>query len=415
MIKTTINGFLQRDGVHIMYATFAARLLSFFASWIALKLIPNFELGSIIYAQNIIAMLIPLSGFGATQGLLRFGALEKTKETQQKLFLYTIRKGIFFSGFIIIFISIVSSIIPLKLQSAQPYLIILSFQLITLFLLENLKTYFRVIHQNKKYAQIEVTYNLLLVILVFTGSFFLKEDGYITAIVITPLIIFLWFYKGSKIQIIKKIPVNESIKTFWNYSFFAGLSNVTSQLLIILDIILIGNILNDPEKITLYKYLTIIPFSLLFLPRVLLMTDFVTLTQRYENKDYILKYIRSYILIFSVFSFIVVTIGCIFSTQILLFFGNEFIGYENVFITILFGISGILILRGLFGNLLSVIGKASINFWISLIGIVINIISNLILIPQYGILGAAITSAVIMWITSIISAIIFFNLYKKII
>jgi O-antigen/teichoic acid export membrane protein len=280
MIKAILKGFMQRDGVHIMYATFAARILSFFASWIALKLIPNFELGYVIYSQNIIILLIPLSGFGATQALLRFGALAKTKGTQQKLYGYTLRKGIIFSSLIILTIGILSVLLPQKLQSVRLFLLILSLQLITLFLLDNLKTFYRVISQNKKYAQIELSFNLLLVILVFIGSYFLKEIGYVIALITTPLIIFLWFSNELKIPLIKNIPVNESLKQFWSYSFYAGLSNVASQLLIVLDILLIGSLIHNPEKITLYKYLSIIPFSLLFLPRVLLTTDFVILTKR---------------------------------------------------------------------------------------------------------------------------------------
>ena len=68
--KKFISGFLNRDGFHILYATILARILSFFASWIALQLIPNYELGLVIYSINIISLIIPISGFGASQGLL---------------------------------------------------------------------------------------------------------------------------------------------------------------------------------------------------------------------------------------------------------------------------------------------------------------------------------------------------------
>ena len=76
-------------------------------------------------------------------------------------------------------------------------------------------------------------------------------------------------------------------------------------------------------------------------------------------------------------------------------------------------ISGILILRGLFGNLLSSIGKSHINFVIILIAIGLNIILNYYLIPIYEIFGAAITSAILMWFTGIICMLFFFYYYNK--
>ncbi len=413
MNKSLFQGFIKRDGMHIMYTTFAGRILSFLASLLALKLIPDYELGLVIYAQNVLALLIPITGFGAMQGLLRFGALTKTKSKIQQLFGYTLQKGIRFSSVLIIFVVIFSGFLTYNLKEARFYLIVLSLQLITLFILENLKTYYRVIHQNKKFAQVELTYNIFLIVLIFIGSYFFKDTGYVIALIITPLITSLIFYPEFKLQFIKNIPIKESKKDFWSYSFYAGLSNVASQFLIVIDIILIGTLLKDPEKITLYKYLSIIPFSLLFLPRILLTTDFVSLTKQYKNKTYIVNYIKNYMQFFSIVSIFFVFSGWILSTQILQLFGNEFINYQDVFVILLIGISGILIIRGLFGNLLSVIGKAHVNFWISIIGIIINTILNYILIPKFGLLGAAITSASIMWITSLISLFVFYLLYKK--
>ena len=77
------------------------------------------------------------------------------------------------------------------------------------------------------------------------------------------------------------------------------------------------------------------------------------------------------------------------------------------------GISGIFMFRGLYGNLLSSIGKAHINYYIATIALLLNIVSNYYLIPKYGIRGAAITSALLMWFTGIASYVWFLYLYKK--
>ena len=103
----------------------------------------------------------------------------------------------------------------------------------------------------------------------------------------------------------------------------------------------------------------------------------------------------------------------LFSEDILYFFDENFVEYSNDFVILIVGISGIFIFRGLFGNLLSSIGKANINYYIALIALALNITSNYFLIPKYGITGAAITTSFLMWVTGILSLLLFLFYYKK--
>ena len=103
----------------------------------------------------------------------------------------------------------------------------------------------------------------------------------------------------------------------------------------------------------------------------------------------------------------------LFAEQILTIFDNNFTQFVDTFLILIFGIVGVYLFRGLFGNLLSSIGKAHVNYYIASLALIINIITNYYLIPKYGIKGAAITSAFLMWLTGIISLILFWSLYKK--
>ena len=201
--------------------------------------------------------------------------------------------------------------------------------------------------------------------------------------------------------------------TFWKYGFFASLSNVVTQLLFVIDILLIGYLLKDTEMITNYRYISLIPFSLLFLPRIFITTDFVTFTENIFHKKYILNYIKSYMLFFFMVSVLLVLFSWFFSREILILLDHSFANYSDTFLILMLGINGIYILRGLFGNLLSSLGKAHINYYIASFALLLNVISNYYLIPKYGIKGAAITSAILMWFTGVLSAITFWVYYKK--
>ena len=149
------------------------------------------------------------------------------------------------------------------------------------------------------------------------------------------------------------------------------------------------------------------------MPRVFLTTDFVSLTEKIFDKHYIQNYIKNYMIIFTSISIIIGLFSFLFVNHILLLFGPNFTVYSNSFLVLIFGVVGILILRGLFGNLLSSIGKAHVNYWIALTAILMNLILNYYFIPIYGVFGAAMTSAILMWFTGSISMLMFFKYYSK--
>jgi len=407
------KGFIDRKGNYVFVATVTARILSLLASIIALKLINKVDLGYVLYAMSIMAFVIPLSGLGVQQGLLRFGAQLKSISEKKALFPHVFKKGFIFSFLLSLGIFILSYVVPLKFTESAYFLRWLSLLMLTMFLLEIVKIQFRLEHNNKKFAFVEIFYNVVLVFTVFVLSYFYKDFGYTLALIITPLITFLWFFKSLKINFKSaKLPIPLDF-TFLKYGFFASLANVTTQLLFAIDILLIGSILDDSSLVTAYKYVSLIPFSLLFLPGILLTTDFVSLTERIYDKPYIKNYCKNYSLFFVLFS---IAIGILFyplSGYILSVFDPEYRIYSSTFLVLTGGVFSILIFRGLYGNLLSALGKAHINYWIALVALLINIPANYYLIPKYGILGAAITSSILMWLSSLATLIIFKILHDK--
>lgn len=405
---------MSRSGSYVLIATIFARIFSFTASWFALKLIPNKELGVVLFAYSIIAFLIPFGGLGLHQSLIRYGALLPTEEDKNSLFIYVLIKGLLASIVLIALIFISSFFITFKFEKTQLYVIILSFIILPTFVFEIIRAQFRLQHNNKSFAYSELTHSIILLLSVFLLSYFFQEIGYTIAILITPLLTSLLFIKKLNIDFTSKIKLSITNFTFWKYGFFASLSNVITQLLFAIDILLIGHLLENTEMVTNYRYISLVPFSLLFLPRVFIATDFVVFTENIYDKKYIINYIKSYMLFFLIISCLMLLFCYLFTEQILTILDPSFIQFVDAFLILMIGITGIYIFRGLFGNLLSSIGKAHINYYITGSALIINIFSNYYLIPKHGILGAAITSACLMWFTGILSALLFNILYKKV-
>ena len=412
-IKEYINGFINRSGSYVLFSTMAARVLSFLGSWIALQLIEAKELGVILFAYGIVQFIIPIGGFGLHQSLIRYGALLKSEDEKQQLFSYVLKKGIVASIVIILVLVGIGYFIPFQFDKTYGYFSILSLSILTVFILEIIKIQFRLQHKNRLYAITEFWYNIILTGLIFGLSYLFQGMGYIIALIVSPVLTALFFIKKLNIKLHIKNNLKITNLSFWKYGFFGGLSSVVTQLLILIDIILIGYLIDDPVAVTNYRYISIIPFSLLFLPRVFITTDFVTFTEKIHQKDYINRYIKNYMLFFGVVSILLLLFSYFFAEQILYIFGVEYMDYADSFLILIMGIVGIYIFRGLFGNLLSSIGKIELNYYIISIAIVINIISNYYLIPLYGIKGAAITSAILMWFTGILSWLSFLYFFRK--
>jgi O-antigen/teichoic acid export membrane protein len=413
LLKNYLVNFLNRSGSYVFTASVFARIFSFIASWIALKLISDNELGVVLFAYNIILFLIPISGFGLHQSLIRYGALLNSKEEKNSLFLYVFHKGVIASLVLIALIILSSFFINFKFEATQLYVILLSFLILPSFIFEIIRAQFRLQHNNKSFAYTEFVHSIILLASVCILSYFFQEMGYAIALLITPLATSLLFIKKLNITFSKKtIPYIANFE-FWKYGFFASLSNVLTQLLFVIDILLIGYILEDTIMVTNYRYISLIPFSLLFLPIVFIATDFVAFTEKIYDKKYIVNYMKSYMSFFSLISCFLILFGYFFAKEILSILDANFIQFTDTFLILLVGIVGIYIFRGLYGNLLSSIGKAHINYYIAGIALIMNVISNYYLIPIYGIKGAAITTAVLMWLTGIISWVWFWFLYKK--
>ena len=412
-IKEYINGFINRSGSYVLFSTMAARVLSFLGSWIALQLIEAKELGVILFAYGIVQFIIPIGGFGLHQSLIRYGALLKSEDEKQQLFSYVLKKGIVASIAIILVLVGIGYFIPFQFDKTYVYFSILSLSILTVFILEIIKIQFRLQHKNRLYAITEFWYNIILTGLIFGLSYLFQGMGYIIALIVSPVLTALFFIKKLNVKLHIKNNLKITNLSFWKYGFFGGLSSVVTQLLILIDIILIGYLIDDPVAVTNYRYISIIPFSLLFLPRVFITTDFVTFTEKIHQKDYINRYIKNYMLFFGVVSILLLLFSYFFAEQILYIFGVEYMNYADSFLILIMGIVGIYIFRGLFGNLLSSIGKIELNYYIISIAIVINAISNYYLIPLYGIKGAAITSAILMWFTGILSWLSFLYFFRK--
>lgn len=412
--KNFIQEFNNQKGGIVVLAALIEKIGGFLIVIIALNFISKSQFGFFTYANITLTFIIPFIGFGVHQGLIRFGALSKSQYNKKLLFNVTLKKGLKYSVFLILAVVLFSPLTTINNKESLPYLLVLSIQLLSLFVFEVVRIYVRLIHLNKLYAKITIfkTIFMVLFVLLFTLKF--KGIGYAISLSVVPLIVAVFYIYKLKL-LTKTLPKSTdiNIKEFISYGMYMSFGSVLSELLFSVDILLIGNLLQDELLVAHYKAATVFPFSFLFLVPAFIRSNFVKLSNKSSDKNYVKNYYLNYLKIFSVLSILILLFFYFFSDYIFFFFGEEYKNEYDLMFIFAIGVAGALLFRNPLGNILSAIGLPKIHAINSLIVLIFNVILSYILIKKMGMIGAAIATSIMFWFSGLLSLIAFAWYLKK--
>jgi O-antigen/teichoic acid export membrane protein len=417
-LNNYFNSYRRRGGIHVFSSMIIAKIAAFILSIIVVRLLTKNVYGDISYAKSIIAALLPFIGFGAAHAILRFCSIEEEVSKKAWVFRYGFTRGLLITIALVAGVFIVFSIIKIKLETAKPYLFIMSFQLLTSFILISLQNYTRTLHLNIKYSYSQIIQALTILVMGLVLVFLFDGYGLVISYVIAPFIAGIYLITQTKHKLNhreehKKTGVWK--KKFWKYGFNIGLGSIASHLLYSIDILIIGYIIADSSIIAEYKVATIIPLNLLFIPSSLLITDFVKIAKNYKEKRFLKKYSLGISLVLFIIGFIILVVIFIFGKDIIrILFGNDYIITDKILKVLSVGMFFSFFLRIPFGNIIAAVGKASWNVYIAYFKLGLNIILNLVLIRKYGIIGAAYATSITMLISGLLSLGTFFLYINRI-
>jgi len=355
-------------------------------------------------------------GMGAFQGLIKYGAKFKNNEQKLRLFNYSLKNGLLLTLGLSAFLYLIAPIVTKNLPGSTLFFRILSFQIIGLSLLEFIKSYFRLIDKNQLYAVWEIIYSISLLIIALSSIYYFGAIGYVVAFVVTPFIISTIIIIRYKLLLIEKTPLDKSISfnTFWKYGLIVSIGTVSSQLLYVLDIVMIGNILKDSVDVAIYKAAGLIPLNFRFVPYIFILTDYVKFAKNENNGKYLLNYFVNYLKIFIPISIILILIFSFNNTIWTIIFGRDYEEVNNLIWIFSISIAASLTLRIPLGNILTATKWAHYNAYISIGSLILNIALNYVLIKNNGIYGAAWATTITMWISGLVTLLVFILYLNKV-
>lgn len=365
------------------------------------------EYGLLSVALAVYSIFVVMALLGMDQGLLRYvsyfrgtGDEQKTKGVIKSTFKITTTISLILAVLLFLFakwisinvfhearltnlLRILAAVIPLDVLRNNILSIIKAFQKVKYFV------YSKIIIENS----VKVVLTPLLIYLGFNmiGAAF----AYAVAILLS-LLASVYFLK-SKIpnmynKDVKAVYINNEII---RYSLPLFLSSIIILIILWTDTIILGYY-KTVEEVGLYNAAAPTAHLTALFPNALLILFLPVLTELYAKNEKevfskIYKAITKWIFLVNImFLFLII----VFSKQILnILFGTEYIQSSSALIILVIG-TFIYHLTLTCNNVLSVLKRTKTIFLITFIGATLNIILNLYLIPDYGLIGASIATSI---------------------
>ncbi|HEY0262506.1 MAG TPA: oligosaccharide flippase family protein [Chitinophagales bacterium] len=406
-----LREFVQNKGLMVFSSTIIAKLALFINTIFVVRLIDETEYGLITLIASVFFFFVPLTGAGSYQGLLRYGILEKDMDAKNNLSQYLFWRGFAYHLIISIFFFAVCCLYIFKYENLPIIIVAFTVRLIGYYFVNHIQNDQRMRGDNHTFSLVNISTSVAETAGAFCLTWAFGAKGFLFALAAAPYVSLYYASKENFKRAITK--PNIHFKEFWSYSVHASITYFLSEMLFSVDFFFIGTMLTAND-VAAYKVAVVLPMNLIFLAQIFLQTDIPKLTLNYRNKAYLIFYIKNYYKIFLPLGVSILLVGFTLKDWIVPFvFGNKYAGNGNVFFVILATIVGNMWLRNIYGNLLSAIGKSQWNTYIGAAAIAIIALLAYLLIPHFGILGAAMGMAVALTFTGIASFIVFFNYIQK--
>jgi len=407
-MRKIIDEFLNKDGASVLGASLITKVIAFVSSLVLIRVLSPNEYGILAYVLSTLAFFVPFAGGGLQYSFLRFGPLKDSSSKVDSLFRTSIIKGFLISAIIALILFASIPFLNLEKTISPLYFYILLVYLFTYFIIEMAKVYFRVHNRNKKFASIDVLHAGLLGFFGCILASYFGPLAYIVAFVMVPFVVGIFYLK-----IPRKVKITIPEK-YYSYGLWVGIGSIASQLMYSLDVFLVGQVIQDTTQVAIYRSASIIPIALFFIPNSFITTHYADLAKNSENKEFLVQFSKNYCKLFALVGLLITSVLYVLAEPLILnLFGIAYIEAVSLFKILLIGMLGAFIFRIPFGNLLAAVGKSNWNAFVAFGILFLNGVLNYYALKNYGLIGAAVVTSSLFWISGFVSLVLFNSYLKK--
>ncbi|WP_262392618.1 oligosaccharide flippase family protein [Sporolactobacillus inulinus] len=199
-----------------------------------------------------------------------------------------------------------------------------------------------------------------------------------------------------------------------SYSINSLVNNGISQTAYLLDLFMLGIFISNSLILASYKTATIIPYALTFIPASIMIFMYPYIAQKQDDKKWILMVYKRMLFYLTIFNVFLVGLSEILAPYIIkIIFGSDYMNAVPYFRVLMLGYLFDGIFRTTSGGILAMIKKIKPLILINTIGGLINITLDYILIKRLGMLGAALTSLIVLSFTAFLYTVVLVRYLRR--
>ncbi len=391
----------------MMSASVLNKVVSLISNVLVTRLLSVQEYGLWSFVQNQYSYLVLISGFGLLSGAFQFGTENRNQKEEFEYYSYCLKNGLLINSVLLLICFILSFWMDFSLEGVQGYLRVYLPILLLEYILNLLLTVLRCENRIPEYARILNLNTVLIALGTCVGALW-GITGIIVGKYLSYLFSIAQVVKKTRTES-KKIKAAQRIRwpqtrSLWHYSLFVGASSAMNCLIHLMDISMIANLIKDPILVAVYKVATIIPVALSFIPNSIVVALLPNIVQNRNNIPWLKKNIKKMFLGMGLFNLVLCCGLYLFAPIVIaVMSGKQYLSAVPIFRILMAGYFFEGTFRLLSTNILAGLRCVNYGLFVSITSAVIDIVFNLMLIPNYEMAGAAYASLGAMVVSALLA------------
>lgn len=388
-----IRSLLAKGFFHIFGANVVNKILSFVTNIVIVWFLTKGEYGVFGYANSIYSIALLATGAGLISGMFQFCLEDRPDSEKVSIFGYALIRGLLVDCLLVVAVILVGLYVPLSIAEANRYLAMFGPLILLDYLFQYCATVLRIRFDNKRYSRLQLMNATTYSVFACAGAFLAGVTGTImgryVAYLVSLVLAFKYLAEASFAPSLRGQIESSTKRQLWVYSVSTQVSAALNTLTYLLDVFLVGLLLASSWEVASYKVATLIPEGMAFVPSSVITFALPYFVRHSHDRGWFLEKFRMLIgASFAVYAAIAAVLILLAPIIIEVLWGSDYADATTAFrlLAASFLFNGI---RSTCTNLLCALRAVKSNLVISAISLAINVVLCFLLIPEYGINGAA--------------------------
>lgn len=381
-------------------------------SVVLVRVLSKYDYGVYSYAFNIASFFIIFNGLGATTAALQLCCEAfNDKDWECRLYAYAYRVSLVVGFLYLLLVLAIALLVPLSIPSSGPILVLYCAYPLLQQLFDIKTILLRVRLKNRDYAIALNLQTVLTCIFSIVGALTFAAPGLAVGQSLALLVAYAWLcrlFPFERDYLWSSSLKRDDMTQFWRIALISAFNSGVSQAFTLLGTMFIGMFIADELVVSSYRVATTIPFALLFFPNAIVTYIYPHFVRHKDDRVWTLRNYALMTLGGGILMAVITVFFIVFADPIVsLIFGEQYVDAVPVMQIVMIGFFITATFRTPAGNLLVTQRKLVSNSVIGVIMIVVCVIASYVLIPRFGMVGAAAVYDLCMIAGAVLSCVIY--------